>query len=166
MFEVLVFVYENYYAGEDCPEPAHLQRKLAAVGFDAEEIDDALVWLKGLQLAAQSGMPKADTQANPDPATIWFQQPSANSVRVYHSYEKNHLGMQCLGFITFLESAGCVPAHMREVVIDRALAVPCAPVCLDDLKVIILMVFWSFGIEPDALILDELCDNESERIAH
>jgi Smg protein len=85
---------------------------------------------------------------------------------VYHSYEKNHLGVQCLGFITFLESAGCLPAHMREVVIDRALAVPCAPVSLDDLKVIILMVFWSFGLEPDPLILDELCDNDSERIAH
>ena len=130
MFEVLVFVYENYYPGEDCPEPAHLQRKLTAVGFDAEEIDDALVWLKGLQSAAQSGMPKADVKASADPAGIWFQQPSAHSVRVYHSYEKNHLGMQCLGFISFMESAGCLPAHMREVVIDRALAVPCAPVTL------------------------------------
>ncbi len=166
MFEVLVFVYENYYAGEDCPEPAHLQRKLTAVGFDAEEIDDALVWLKGLQLAAQSGMPKADTQAIPDPATIWFQQPSPNSVRVYHNYEKNHLGKQCLGFISFLESTGCLPAHMREVVIDRALAVPSAPVSLEDLKIIILMVFWSFGQEPDILILDELCDDPHDRIAH
>ena len=30
MFEVLVFVYENYYAGDSCPEPAHLERKLNA----------------------------------------------------------------------------------------------------------------------------------------
>jgi Smg protein len=37
---------------------------------------------------------------------------------------------------------------------------------LDDLKVIILMVFWSFGLEPDALVLDELCDDATERIAH
>jgi Smg protein len=111
-------------------------------------------------------MPKADVKASADPAGIWFQQPSAHSVRVYHSYEKNHLGMQCLGFISFMESAGCLPAHMREVVIDRALAVPCAPVTLEDLKIIILMVFWSFGQEPDALILDELCADASERIAH
>jgi len=27
-------------------------------------------------------------------------------------------------------------------------------------------VYWSAGIEPDALILDELCDDDSERIAH
>jgi Smg protein len=44
MFEVLVFVYENYYAGDSCPEPAHLERKLNAVGFESEEIEDALAW--------------------------------------------------------------------------------------------------------------------------
>jgi Smg protein len=28
------------------------------------------------------------------------------------------------------------------------------------------MVFWSFGQEPDALILDELCEDPAERVAH
>jgi Smg protein len=76
------------------------------------------------------------------------------------------LGVQCIGFISFLESAGVLPAHMREVVIDRAMAAPGAPVSLEDLKIIILMVYWSFGQEPDALILDELCEDTSDRIAH
>jgi len=166
MFEVLVFVYENYYAGEDCPAPAHLQRKLSAVGFDAEEIDDALIWLKGLQHASQSGQPAPDASPSAHPITVWLQQPRPDSVRVYHSYEKNHLGRHCLGFISFLESAGYLPAHMREVVIDRALAAPGSPVSLEDLKIIRLMVFWSFGHEPDALLLDELCDNNAQRLAH
>ena len=56
---------------------------------------------------------------------------------------------------------------MREVVIERAMAAPGSPVSLDDLKIIILMVYWSFGQEPDALVLDELCDDSTEyRIAH
>ena len=38
MFEVLVFVYENYWRGDACPEPEQLGRKLSAHGFDAEEI--------------------------------------------------------------------------------------------------------------------------------
>jgi Smg protein len=46
------------------------------------------------------------------------------------------------------------------------MAAPGGPVALDDLKVIILMVFWSFGLEPDALVLDELCDDATKRIAH
>jgi Smg protein len=39
-------------------------------------------------------------------------------------------------------------------------------VSLDDLKIIILMVYWSFGEEPDALILDELCGDAQVRTAH
>ena len=66
---------------------------------------------------------------------------------------------QCLGFVSFLESSGVLPAPMREIVMDRAMAAPGGPVALDDLKIIVLMVYWSFGEEPDALVLDELCDD-------
>lgn len=165
MFEVLVFVYENYYTGESCPEPAHLERKLNAVGFPSDEIDDAMVWLKGLNTAASGSICLADTsqRAVPEP---WLREPSPTSVRIYPAAEQLHLGAQCLGFISFLESAGVLPAHMREVVIDRAMAAPGSPVSLDDLKIIILMVYWSFGQEPDALILDELCEESGERVVH
>lgn len=169
MFEVLAFVYENYYADEGCPEPAHLQRKLSAVGFESDEIEDALAWLQGLNSAARCARPKAhgeqESSASPT-AEPWLRQPLVTSVRIYPPYEQNHLGAQCLGFIRFLESANVLPAHLREVVLDRAMAAPGGPVALDDLKVIILMVFWSFGLEPDALVLDELCDDATERIAH
>ena len=165
MFEVLVFVYENYYADEGYPEPAHLQRKLSAVGFEADEIEEAMAWLNGLSTASRGARPIPETLPTvlADP---WLRLPLASSVRIYPQYEQNHLGPQCLGFISFLESSGVLPAHMREVVIDRAMAAPGSPVALDDLKTIILMVFWSFGLEPDALVLDELCDNPGDRVAH
>ena len=68
--------------------------------------------------------------------------------------------------MSFLESSGVLPPHMREIVIDRAMAAPGGPVPLDDLKIIVLMVYWSFGEEPDALVLDELCDDSDQRQAH
>jgi Smg protein len=37
---------------------------------------------------------------------------------------------------------------------------------LDDIKVIVLMVFWSLGEEPDALILDELFVDPEDRLYH
>jgi len=40
------------------------------------------------------------------------------------------------------------------------------PLALDDMKIIILMVFWSLGEEPDALILDELSINTEQRSIH
>lgn len=166
MFEVLVFVYENYYAGNSCPEPAHLERKLNAVGFDAEEIADAMVWLKGLNAAANGSLRSATTAPLPDRPEPWLREPSATSVRIYTQLEQNHLGSPCMGFIYFMESAGVLAAPMREVVIDRCMAAPGGPVTLDDLKTIILMVYWSFGEEPDALVLDELCDDPFNRVAH
>jgi Smg protein len=55
---------------------------------------------------------------------------------------------------------------MREMVIDRALAVGSGRLELDDLKIIVLMVFWSLGEEPDALVLDELFVDSDERTIH
>ena len=87
-------------------------------------------------------------------------------MRVYSVAEQDHLGAECLGFVSFLESAGVMPPAMREIVLDRAMDAPGDPVSLDDLKIIVLMVYWSFGHEPDALVLDELCDSPEGRLAH
>ncbi|MEO8652956.1 MAG: DUF494 domain-containing protein [Ramlibacter sp.] len=164
MFEVLVFVYEHYWRGDACPELQQLGRKLSAHGFDADEIQDALVWLDGLNLAAQSIAP-GDPHSTPSCDDAPEVQ-SSWGMRVYSVAEQDHLGAQCLGFVSFLESAGVLPAGMREIVIDRAMAAPGDPVSLDDLKIIVLMVYWSFGREPDALVLDELCDAVEGRLAH
>jgi Smg protein len=170
MFEVLVFVYENYWRGDACPELAHLERKLNAVGFDSDEIQDALIWLNELNLAArglqQPGLAGEEVSGLPTRPNIKPITQSLNSMRVYSIAEQDHLGSECLGFVSFLESAGVLPAHMREIVIDRAMAAPADPLPLDDLKIIVLMVYWSLGEEPDALVLDELCDDTSNRLAH
>jgi Smg protein len=164
MFEVLVFVYEHYWRGDACPELHQLGRKLSAHGFEPGEIQEALAWLDGLHTAAQSAQ-MADAPATRSVSRAAPVQ-SADSMRVYSISEQDHLGAQCLGFISFLETSGVLPSAMREIVIDRAMAAPGGPVALDDLKIIVLMVYWSFGEEPDALVLDELCDASDGRLPH
>jgi Smg protein len=181
MFEVLVYVYENYWQADACPQLEHLGRKLSAVGFEAEEIEQALTWLAGLNVVSHNSQFVDDSQVSSPSTLSWTlpedkgvaaglqttQKPqSSSSLRVYSIAEQDHLGAESLGFVSFLESAGVLPAHMREIVVDRAMAVPGRPVSIDDLKIIVLMVFWSAGIEPDALILDELSEDNRERIAH
>ena len=172
MFEVLVYVYENYWQGAACPEFDRLGRKLTAAGFDAEEIRDALVWLDGLNVAAQgiqtsrSGGDASDSPVPGGEVAPQLLPQSSGSLRIYSVAEQEHLGAQSLGFVSFLEASGVLPPHMREIVMDRAMAAPGDPVLLDDLKIIVLMVYWSFGEEPDALVLDELCDDTEFRVAH
>ncbi len=150
MFDVLVYLYENYWRPDACPEANQLSRKLSAVGFESDEIREALSWLDGLAESAGS--------------TIAEQL--GRSMRVYTPREWERLGEDCIGFVSFLESAGVLPPAMREIVIDRASAVADSPLALEDMKVIVLMVFWSLGEEPDALILDELFVAPEERLIH
>ena len=164
MFEVLVYVYENYWQGDACPELPQLGRKLTAVGFEADEINAALVWLDGLNTAAQTTQIYLPV-ANTDHAEM-VQAQSPGSMRAYSVAEQEQIGVEALGFVSFLESSGVLPPHMREIVIDRAMATHDSPVALDDLKIIVLMVYWSFGQEPDALVLDELCDDTTYRVGH
>jgi len=150
MFEVLVYLYENYWRPDACPEPKQLSRKLSAVGFEPEEIHDALRWLDGLA----------------DSAEAVTGQPVPGSMRIYTDAEREVLDENAVGFITFLESAGVLAAPMREMVIDRAVAAGGGPMALEDLKIIVLMVFWSLGEEPDALVLDELFVDPDDRVIH
>jgi Smg protein len=150
MFDVLVYLYENYWRPDACPDEQQLRRKLSAVGFDTEEIQEALRWLDGLASSAEAC---AGSQAS-------------NSLRLYTEAELEVLGEESIGFISFLESAGVLPAPMREMVVDRAMAASGSALELDDLKIIVLMVFWSLGEEPDALILDELFVAPEERLIH
>jgi Smg protein len=173
MFEVLVFVYENYWRADACPQGNQLERKLNAVGFETQEIQDALAWLNGLSQATHITRQGAATTPAQEDQDGRVQQTdrqaignSGASIRVFSMVEQNRLGADCLGFIRFLENAAVLAPHMREIVVDRAMACGSDPLSLDDLKIIVLMVYWSFGEEPDALVLDELCDDAQDRVAH
>ena len=150
MFDVLVYLYENYWRPDACPDHRQLSRKLSAVGFESDEIEDALSWLAGLTNASES----------------YGAEQSSAGVRVYSRAEQEHLGEASIGFVGFLESAGVLRPPMREMVVDRAMAIPASPLPLEDLKIIVLMVFWSLGEEPDALILDELFVESEDRLIH
>jgi Smg protein len=150
MFDVLVYLYENYWRPDACPDHDQLSRKLTAVGFESDEINDALSWLDGLAEAAES---HTGTQ-------------SEHALRVYTPAEQEHLDTASIAFLSFLESAGVLPSAMREIVVDRAMATDESPLPLEDLKIIVLMVFWSLDEEPDALILDELFVDVEDRLIH
>ena len=150
MFDVLVYLYENYWRPDACPDHEQLTRKLSSVGFESDEIQEALRWLDGFAGASEA----------------YVGEQGVAALRVYSAQEQEHLGSESIGFISFLESAGVLPPPMREMVIDRASVISGGPLDLEDLKIIVLMVFWSLGEEPDALILDELFVAPEERLIH
>ncbi len=157
MFDILVYLYETYYRSEACPDSDVLIKKLSAVGFEEEEISKAIGWLSDLS-AATSLLATQDMQGAAQSAGF----------RVYATQEVDALGIEAIGFLQFLESARLMSPAQREVVIERALATNEYPIALDKLKVIILMVLWSQGEEPDGLMFDELFldDSTEPRLLH
>lgn len=151
MFDVLVYLYETYYRPDACPDSEALVKKLSAVGFEEEEISKALGWLTDL---AETTHDYSDR----------FPQQTAFSfgIRIYAPQEFDVLGTEAIGFIQFLESAKVINPIQREIVIERALAISERQVSLDKLKVIVLMVLWSQGKEPDGLIFDELFSDDED----
>lgn len=147
MYDILVYLFENYYTPQACPAADVLAKRLAAAGFEHDDIDDALGWLYGL----------AETTER----CVELAQVPSTGVRIYAESEYRQLGTESIGFITFLEAAGILPAPLREIVIDRALAAPEAPVPLSCTKIIALMVLWSQEAEIDNLVLDELLEDEN-----
>ena len=145
MFDVLVYLYETYYRPDACPAPAALVKKLSAIGFEDDEISRALDWLTDLAHTAD-----VLTEQYPQQPVI------STGIRIYVQAEMDALGTAAVGFIQFLEAARLLNPVQREIVIERALAVSDSLISLDKLKVIVLMVLWSQGKEPDGLMFDEL----------
>ncbi|MBP9148378.1 MAG: DUF494 domain-containing protein [Rhodoferax sp.] len=170
MFDVLTFVYENYWAADNCPELPTLQRTLNAVGFADHEVLAALLWLEELKCAARQP-PPAVAQA-PTPcagaalATHQAWAASAGTTRVLTDAEKTRLGVHGWGLLTFLKNVGALNHDRLERVMERALAAPGDTISLEELKLVVLMLYWSLGEEPDALLFDELCDTRVGRLAN
>jgi len=152
VFDVLVYLYENYGALHACPDADSLSRKLTAAGFDDEEISEALAWLQGLaQVTEQS------VAVGPE---------SAQAFRIYARLETERLGADSIGYLSFLEHAGQLTPTQREIVIERALALEDTPIPLDMTKLIVLMVLWSQQADIDVLLLEELLHDGSQRSLH
>ncbi len=159
MFEVLAYVYDHYWQGDSCPTLPTLQRQLRQLGFDDTEVVNALLWLEELKRASQSWQPTAAPACLPNAH-------ATDAMRVLTPAEQLRLTPQSWAYLLFLVSVDALPMQRFELVMDRVLACAPEPLALDEFKLVVLMVFWSLGEEPSALVLDDLCDNSSARTAH
>jgi len=153
MFDILVFLFENYMP-EACPEPEVLARKLSAAGFGDDDISAALDWL--------SGLPPIDVGI-----TTEKEIGGHGALRIYDDGETAKLSTEARGFLVFLEHAGGLDPSLRETVVERAMALPETTVSLGKIKIIVLMVMWRREHALDALLFEELlAEDDDERLCH
>jgi Smg protein len=152
MFDILVYLFENYYQAQAYPDYDTLERKLHAAGFENDDIHDALDWLNSLTHRPEESIPES--------------LDARSSFRGYTADECAKLPPESRGFIAFLESAKILTPLLREIIIERAMGLPSEVVGPDKLKVIVLMVLWTRRGNVDALVLDELIPDGEKRQVH
>ena len=149
MLDILVYLFEHFeelgaVQSEQQTislDPAPLSETLIEAGFEREEIDEAFGWLAGLAGERHRAV----------------ASPSAEAVRIYTDREYEHLGHECLNYLWALEQQNAVPADLRELIIDRAMAVD--DLALENFKIIVLMVLWSRNQAIDGLLVETLLDD-------
>ena len=57
MFDILVYLFENYFEADLHPDQGTLEQELSAAGFDSTEINLAFDWLNGLETLVQLPIP-------------------------------------------------------------------------------------------------------------
>jgi len=152
MFELLVYLFENYIETDVRADETTLTRELSAAGFDSEDIARAFSWFSDLAtLADQTGAETATDRA---------------ACRIYTLEETKKIGASSRSFLLFLEQATVLNPLEREVVVDRLMALPEGEVSLEQTKWIALMVLWRHGKARDYLFVEDALFNDSRPTIH
>ncbi len=136
VIDVLMYIFSSYAdQDENLPEDRDgIDTDLRAAGFDPLEIDKAFEWLDGL------------AQVEDDSASAQ----SAISTRVLAPEESARLAYSAHGFLLFLEQSGVLTPKLREMVINRVMALDSeSEVDIEELKWVVMMVLFNSSDEHD-----------------
>ena len=151
MFEVLVYMFENYFEADNRPDQITLAKELFAAGFEQEDIDGAFDWFNAPETMAQQSDSHIDISLG---------------LRVYTESEVQKISSESLSFIMFLEQANVLTQAQRELVIDRIMALPQPEVSIEETRWIVLMALWNQGKTSDYLFVEDAIFNETRPVLH
>ncbi len=155
MFEVLMFLFENYMDGNISLKMDNqtIISELERFGFIRYEIDRALAWLHGLnefQKTAENA-PKITPHA----------------MRFYMPMETEQLGEEGIGFLFYLERMRILDPLTREIVIDRLMVLDNREINLGRIKWVVLMALFNQPDKKSALtVLQEMVLSDAFDVLH
>ena len=141
MFEVLMYLFENYMDGSVSlnADQDTIVSELEQAGFNRSEIGRALDWLDGLNRVQET------VQSGP--------QFTPHAIRHFSIEEGERLGLEGKGFLLYLEQLSILDPMTREVVIDRLMALEYREVDLGRIKWVVLIALFNQPDKKSALSL-------------
>ncbi|TDJ29490.1 MAG: DUF494 domain-containing protein [Gammaproteobacteria bacterium] len=136
VIDVLMYIFSSYADRDDnLPDDRDgIEADLSAAGFDSTEIEKAFDWLDDL------------AQADDIPSMTQ----SSHSTRILSPEELLRLPQNSQGFLLFLEQSGVLTPKLRELVINRVMALDAdSEVDLEELKWVVMMVLFNSSEDHD-----------------
>ena len=136
VIDVLMYIFSSYAdQDENLPEDRDgIDADLRAAGFEPIEIEKAFDWLDGLaQVESDTGSAQ-----------------SSVSTRILAPEDSTRLAYTAQGVLLFLEQSGVLTSKLREMVINRVMALESdSEVDIEELKWIVMMVLFNSSEEQD-----------------
>ncbi len=145
MFEVLVFIFENYFANHALPDDKVLEQELSAAGFKQSDILGAFDWFQ--EMKSRLSTP----DENYSHATT--------AMRAFTNSELKKINTESRGFVILLQQANVINDMERDLIIDRAMALKQAEIRIEEMRWISMMALWNKGREKDYLFVEDALFN-------
>lgn len=155
MFEVLMYLFENYMDGSVSlnADQDTIVSELEQAGFLRSEIGRALDWLDGLNRVQET------VQSGP--------QSTPHAMRHYAPEEYERLGIDGMGFLLYLEQLSILDPMTREIVVDRIMALDHREVDLGGIKWVVLIALFNQPDKKSALsLLQDMILSDAFDILH
>ena len=136
VIDVLMYIFTSYLDNDDIlPEDREsIDADLREAGFQTQEIEKAFDWLDGLALAGD----------------VPSLEQSRQSVRIYSAKEQLRMDSKIQGFLFFLEQSGVLTPELRELVINRIMALDGEGVIdMEEFKWVVMMVLFNNATDQD-----------------
>lgn len=155
MFEVLMYLFENYMDGSVAlnADQDTIVSELEQAGFLRSEIGRALDWLDGLNRVQE---------------TVQLDAAHASrAMRHYLPEESERLGVDGIGFLLYLEQLSILDPMTREIVIDRIMALDHREADLSGIKWVVLIALFNQPDKKSALsLLQDMILSDAFDILH
>jgi Smg protein len=129
MFDLLIYMFENYLSSKNNLDFANMTLELEAAGFNNKDIENALDWFSELKEMSVRIPQLQSLKLN-------------DKLRIFTEKEKEKFSIDGLGFILFLEQAHVLNSIEREIIIDRAMALNQNIINIDEVRWIVMMMLY------------------------
>jgi len=153
MFDLLIYMFENYLSSKNNLDFANMTLELEAAGFNNKDIESALDWFAELKKMSLRIPQSQSLKLN-------------DKLRIFTDKEKEKFSIDGLGFILFLEQAQVLNSIEREIIIDRAMALNQNIINIDEVRWIVMMTLWNNGRENDYIFVEDALYQTEQLVLH